>query len=306
MPRMRVEVASRFRHADGTDRVRESLRWFRGNVVSAASVVIILFVVCTALLAPLVSGQEPTTQNLSMRLQPPGLLPGGDPAHPLGTDHLGRDVWSRLVYGSRISLLVALASVVGGGVLGISLGLVSGYFGRFTDTVIMALVDAMLAMPFVLLAVAVVTVIGGGMLNTVMVLIMTGWVVYARVVRSVVLSVREREFVLAARAVGADSLRIISAHIFPNTVNEIVVIVALQVAEMIIAEAALSFMGLGIQPPMPSWGNMIADGRGYITSAWWVVTLPGVAITITVLAINFFGDWLRRKLDPRSRRVVGF
>jgi peptide/nickel transport system permease protein len=303
---MRVEVASSYRHTDWIDRIRKSLGWFRRNVVFVASLVVILLVVCIAVLAPFVSGQEPTTQNLSMRLRPPSFLPGGDPAHPLGTDHLGRDVWSRLVYGSRISLLVALASVGGGGVLGISLGLVSGYFRGYTDTVIMALVDAMLAMPFVLLAVAVVTVIGGGMLNTVMVLIMTGWVVYARVVRSIVLSVREREFVLAARAVGADSLRIIAAHVLPNTVNEIVVIVALQVAEMIIAEAALSFMGLGIQPPMPSWGNMIADGRGYITSAWWVVTLPGLAITITVLAINFFGDWLRRSLDPRSRRVVGF
>jgi peptide/nickel transport system permease protein len=193
---------------------------------------------------------------------------------------------------------VALASVVGSGILGVSSGLISGYFGGFIETAIMGLVDAQLALPFVLLAITIVAVMGSGVLN------ISGWAVYARVVRSVVLSVREREFVLAARSVGASDTRIIFRHILPNTIAAITVIAALQVAQMIIAEAALSFLGLGIQPPAPSWGNMIADGRPYIARAWWLATLPGLAITITVLAINFIGDWLRENLDPRMRERV--
>lgn len=291
-------------YADAGGLVRESLDWLRSNGVFVGSVAVILFVICMAVLAPLLSPHAPTVQDLERRLLPPSLLPGGDAAHPLGTDHLGRDLWSRLCYGSRISVIVAVASVAGSGALGVLLGLISGYFGGFSETAVMGLVDAMLALPFVLLAVAIVTVMGAGLLNTVMVLIITGWAVYARVVRSIVLSLKERDFVLAARSVGASGVRIVFRHIFPNTVGPIVVILALQVGEMIIAEAALSFLGLGIQPPTASWGNMISDGRAYITRAWWLVTLPGVAITVSVVSINFFADWLRRKLDPRFRRMV--
>jgi peptide/nickel transport system permease protein len=302
--RSQVTKVSYLPYSGVLGRARQSLRWLRRNSVFVASVVVILLLVCLAVLAPVITNYDPTTQNLDTRLLHPGFLPGGDRAHPLGSDHLGRDVWSRIAYGSRISLLVALAAVAGAGALGILLGLISGYFGGLMESSIMGLVDAQLALPFVLLAIAIVAVIGPGVLNTVIVLIIAGWVAYARVVRSVVLTVKEREFVLAARSVGASHLRIIFRHILPNAFGAIIVIVALQIAQMIIAEAALSFLGLGIQPPTPSWGNMVSDGRAYITSAWWVVTLPGIAITITALAINFVGDWLRENLDPRTRKRV--
>lgn len=290
----------------GHEIVRRSFfRRSRLDVTLTIGLVVTVLFASIAVFAPVIAAQDPAEQNLEQRLIPPVPMVGSDPLHPLGTDHLGRDVWSRLCYGARISLLVAILAVLGSGVLGVLLGLVAGYFGGFIESTIMGLVDAQLALPFVLVAIALVVILGPSFLNIVAVLVLTGWVAYARVVRSIVLSLKEREFVEASRAVGAGTARILFRHILPNTFGVIVVIATLQVAEMMISEAALSFLGLGIQPPTPSWGNMIADGRTYLARAWWLSTLPGLAITISVIAINFLGDSLRERMDPYSKKRLG-
>jgi peptide/nickel transport system permease protein len=290
-----VAVALAHRPARRRLRLRATdLTFLFGLVVMGAFVL-------AAVLAPLLAGHDPAHQDLESRLLPPLPLAGSEAAYPLGTDQLGRDVWSRIAYGARISLLVAFSAVVGAGTVGVVLGLIAGYAGGKIDGLIMGLVDAQLALPFVLLAIALVLTLGAGLLIIVVVLVISGWVAYARVVRALVLTLKNREFVEAARSIGASHARIIARHIFPNTVSVIVVIAALQVAEMMITEAALSFLGFGIQPPTPSWGNMIADGRTYLARAWWVATLPGISITLCVMAMMFLGDRLRDSLDPRSR-----
>jgi peptide/nickel transport system permease protein len=267
-------------------------------VTFALGLMFAVLFVAVAIFAPFVMPQSPTQQNLEKRLLPPVLLAGSDPQHLLGTDQLGRDMLSRIAFGARISLVVAISAVAGAGAVGVLLGLVAGYAGGKTDGVIMGIVDAQLALPFVLLAIALVITLGAGFSNIVVVLVISGWVAYARVVRAQVLSLKTREFVTASRAVGAGHLRILARHVLPNTISIILVIATLQVAEMMITEASLSFLGFGIQPPTPSWGNMIADGRTYLARAWWVATLPGISITLCVLALNFLSDGLRLKLDP--------
>jgi len=190
-----------------------------------------------------------------------------------------------------------------GGLVGVVLALVAGYFGGRFDSVIMGIVDIQLALPFVILAIGLIAVLGPGLVNLIIVLSISGWVAYCRVVRSTVLSVKEELFVVAAKAIGATDLRIIFQHILPNTVSSIIVLATVQMAQMIMMEAALSFLGLGVQPPTPSWGTIISDGRGYLGRAWWITTLPGIAITMTVLEINFIGDWLRENLDPRLKSL---
>jgi peptide/nickel transport system permease protein len=208
---------------------------------------------------------------------------------------------SRLIYGSRVSLLVGATSVVIAGVVGVVLGLLSGYYGGRVDSVISWLANVQLSFPFILLVIALVAVVGAGLMNVIIVLGFASWVIYQRVVRGEVLAIREREFIEAARVLGARDGRILVRHILPNLLTPLIVIATLQVAQMIIAESALSFLGLGVQPGIPSWGSMLADGRNYLTVAWWVATLPGLAIVVTVLAINVLGDWLRDELDPRLR-----
>jgi peptide/nickel transport system permease protein len=244
-------------------------------------------------LAPL----DPVEQNVIERLTPPVFLPGGTREHVLGTDHLGRDVLSRLVYGARVALVVGITTVLVSGLAGLAIGLVAGYFGGWADTTFMRLLDIQLSMPFMLLALTIIGILGPSLQNIVIVLALTGWVVYARVVRAEILSLRTREFVAACRSLGGSDTRIILRHLLPNVRSSVIVVSTVEVARMMLLESALSFLGLGVRPPTPSWGAMLADGRIYLASAWWLATFPGLAISFTVLAINVMGDWLREFLD---------
>jgi peptide/nickel transport system permease protein len=263
--------------------------------------VVIAAVVAAAALAPLLAVFDPIEQDIAQRLKPPG---GADPegrVHLLGTDHLGRDILARIFFGARIALLVAFSAVAIDGILGLLIGLCAGYFGGRVDDLFMRLADIQLAFPFILLAIAVIGVLGPSLRNIIAVVGVSGWVVYARIVRGEVLSLREREFVHAAIAMGSRHRRVIVRHIVPNAVAPWLVIATLDMARVIILESALSFLGLGVQPPTPTWGGMLADGRVYLSTAWWLATFPGVAILLTVLGINLLGDGLRDMLDPRLK-----
>jgi peptide/nickel transport system permease protein len=267
----------------------------------AVAVLVLLSFVLVALTAPWIAPQDPAAIDVTSRLIPPVWAEGGDPAYLLGTDSLGRDILSRLIYGSRVSALVAVTVVAISGTIGLSLGLFAGYFGGWYDDTIMRAGDILLAFPFLLLAISILAVLGPGLVNVIIVLALWGWVPYARVVRATTLSLREKEFVEAALAIGMRGYGVVFRHILPNTLPSVIVIATLAVSQTILAEAALSFLGLGVNPAVPTWGGMLAEGRTHITRAWWIVTFPGLAITITILSINFFGDWLRDKLDPRLR-----
>ncbi len=264
--------------------------------------VLLLIIVALALLAPVLDLPDPTRGDLRARLAAPtweGIFSPG--AHPLGADEVGRDILSRLLHGSRMTLMVASTAVVLGGIVGTILGILAGYKGGLVDRVLMRLVDIQLAVPLMLLALLVVAALGPSIQNVVLVLALTSWIRYARIIRAQVLSLREREFVQSARAIGASTMRIMFLHILPNVMTPALVVGTLELARIIIMDAALSFLGLGVQPPTPSWGRMLADGRVYLSSAWWTVTFPGLAIVLTVLSVNLFGDWLRDYFDPKTR-----
>jgi peptide/nickel transport system permease protein len=257
--------------------------------------------VFTAVAAPWLSPADPVEQAIGDRLKPPGWADPGGRVHVLGTDHLGRDLLARVVFGARPALLVGFAAVVISGVLGMLAGLLSGYFGGFVDDVLMRVADVQLAFPFILLAIAVIGVLGPSLLTIIAVIGVSSWVVYARVVRGAVLSLREREFVQAALALGGRDGRVVLRHIVPNVFTPWLVVATLDMARVIVIVSALSFLGLGVQPPTPTWGGMLADGRVYISTAWWLATFPGLAILVTVLGINLLGDGLRDTLDPRLK-----
>jgi peptide/nickel transport system permease protein len=256
---------------------------------------VILLVTLAAIGADVLSPYGPATQSLRDRLQPPNLFG----PHILGTDNLGRDVLSRTIFGARVSLTVGIAAAALAGSLGVVLGLLAGYLGGFYDTLVSRLADVQQAIPFLILAIAVAVIVGPSLTNVVLVLAVTTWVSYFRVVRAEVLSVRESLLVDAARVLGASMPRIVVRHVLPNVSGSVIVIGSLMVANMIIFEASLSFLGLGVPPPTPTWGRMVFDGVQYVDSAWWLSFFPGLAIVLTVLAINLVGDWLRDVLDPR-------
>jgi peptide/nickel transport system permease protein len=262
---------------------------------------VVAAVALTAILAPLVSPFDPLEQDIGQRLREPGWQDAHGRVHPLGTDHLGRDILARIIYGSRVALLVGIAAVAISGVLGLMIGLVAGYFGGRVDDFFMRLADIQLAFPFILLAIAIIGVLGPSLQNIIIVIGVSSWVVYARVVRGEVLSIREREFVQAAIALGGRNGRIVLRHVLPNAFTPWLVVATLDMARVIVLESALSFLGLGVQPPTPTWGGMLADGRVYLSTAWWLATFPGLAILVTVLGINLFGDGLRDTLDPRLK-----
>src|SRR5438094_6509873 len=263
---------------------------------------VVVIVLVTAVAAPWLSPFDPIEQDLGdLRLKAPGFRDAGGRVHPLGTDHLGRDLLARVIYGARPALMVGFAAVVISGVIGMMTGLVSGYFGGRVDDVLMRLADIQLAFPFILLAFAVIGVLGPSLKTIIIGIGVSSWVVYARVVRAAVFSLREREFVQAAQALGGRDGRILLHHILPNALTPWLVVATLDMARVIVIESALSFLGLGVQPPTPTWGGMLADGRVYISTAWWLATFPGLAILVTVLGINLFGDGLRDTLDPRLK-----
>jgi peptide/nickel transport system permease protein len=253
----------------------------------------------SAVLAPRLAPWDPARQMLMKRLRPPMWQERGLREHPLGTDHLGRDILSRILHGGRVSLGVGLVAVTLSALIGVTLGLLAGFFGGRADAFIMRVVDVFLAIPYILLAMGVVFALGPSLVNVILVMGATRWVQFARIVRADVLSIREREFVAGARARGNRPLRLLLRHVLPNALTPIIVVATLELAFMIIYESALSFLGLGVQPPTPTWGWMLSDGRNYVATAWWLATLPGLAIMLTVLAVNLLGDWLRDTLDPR-------
>jgi peptide/nickel transport system permease protein len=273
-------------------------RLFRDRMVLIGGS-LVLIMVLGAVLAPVLSPADPLAQRTSNRVKPP-FWETGDLRHPLGTDPVGRDVLSRILYGSRISLMLGIAAVLVSGTVGTLLGLLAGYYERRFGEFVMRLADVQLSFPVILLAISVVAVVGRSLPALVAVLAISGWVVYARTVRGSVLSLKEKEFVEAARALGCGGLRIVLRHLLPNCVAPLLVIATVQMATMIILESGLSFFGLGTQPPTPSWGGMLAEGREYlIAGAWWLTTFPGLAISVTVLGINLLGDGLRDVLDPQ-------
>jgi peptide/nickel transport system permease protein len=267
--------------------------------LGALAFVVALFVMAMA--APLLAPQDPVRQSLRTRLKPPTLEGADGVAHLLGTDHLGRDVLSRVIYGSRVSLLIGFAAVMVGSVIGSTLGIAAGYRRGLLDTIIMTVADAQLAFPFVLLAIGIIAVLGPSFPTLVVVVGLSGWVNYARVLRSQVLVLRSRDFVDAILGLGGSTGRIVLRHILPNILSTLVVIATLELARAIVLEATLSFLGLGIQPPTPSWGGMIQEGREYLDSAWWISTFPGLILMLTSLVVSRLGDWLRDVLDPTLR-----
>ena len=260
---------------------------------------VVSIVLLAAAFAPWVTPFDPLEQDINQRLREPGWQTAEGRVHALGTDHLGRDILARVIFGSRIALVVGLSAVLISGVLGMAIGLVSGYFGGKLDDFFMRLADVQLAFPFILLAIAVIGVLGPSLRNIIIVIGVSSWVVYARVVRGEVLSIREREFVQAAIALGSRDGRVLVRHVLPNAFTPWLVVATLDMARVIVIESALSFLGLGVQPPTPTWGGMLADGRVYLSTAWWLATFPGLAILVTVLGINLLGDGLRDTLDPR-------
>jgi len=266
----------------------------RDNLGAVVAALILLGVLLCIALPGFITPGDPNAIDLTARLLGPGA-----PGHILGTDPLGHDVWRLMVYGARLSILVAVAAVVLSCAIGVTLGLLSGYYGGVVSAIIMRWTDVQLSFPFILLAILVVSLFGGGVSNIILVLAIGGWMDYARVVRSQVLTTRELEYVTAARAIGAGGGRILIRHILPSVVSSIIVLVTLNTSVNILFEAALTFLGLGLSPETPTWGGLLSDGRVYLSTAWWIATFPGVAILLTALAINILGDWLRDTLDPR-------
>ncbi len=266
------------------------------------ALLVVVAVLTMAAMPDLLSGHDPNAQTLRARFLPPFWLERGTLVYPLGTDGLGRDILSRIVHGTRVSLLVAMLALLVGGVVGGSLGLISGYARGWIDIVIMRLADSMLAFPMILLAFLLAVTVGASLWTVVIAVALVIWARFARVIRGEVLSLRERNFVKLARIAGCGTLRILWVHILPNVFNTIVVLLTLQLGWVIIVESSLSFLGAGIPPPTPAWGSMIAEGRASLTRAWWVCTMPGVALMLTVLSFNLIGDWLRDVIDPKLRQ----
>jgi peptide/nickel transport system permease protein len=266
----------------------------------AAGGAFVLALAMVALGAQWIAPQDPTRQSLRGRLSAPTLEGADGRAHVLGTDHLGRDVLSRVIWGARVSLVVGFAAVLVGGLVGAALGVVAGYRGGWTDSVIMTVADAQLAFPFILLAIGIIAVLGPSFPTLVVVIGLSGWMSYARVLRAQVLVLRSREFIDAIHALGGSVARVVARHIVPNILS-LVVIATLELARSIVLEATLSFLGLGVQPPTPSWGGMVHEGREYLDSAWWISTFPGLVLMLTSLVVSRTGDWLRDLLDPTLR-----
>lgn len=279
-------------------------RWMRllwRSKTGLIGFVIVSVALIFAIFAPLIAPYDPNAINPIDMLKPPAFMEGGDMRYLLGTDNLGHDIFSRIVYGARVSMLIGVCSVVVAGIIGTLFGLLAGYYGGILDSVIMRITDAFHAIPRTLLALVAVSMMSGGVVTLIIVIGVTGWITYARLIRSEVLSLKQREFVKAAVTIGVPDRTIILRHILPNVFSSFIVVSTLAVAASILAESSLSFLGLGINPPNVSWGGMLSAGRNYLATNWWVATMPGIALTLTVLGIMFLGNWLRDLLDPYNQ-----
>ncbi|MFE2378953.1 ABC transporter permease [Streptomyces sp. NPDC059398] len=278
------------------------LRALLRNRLAVVALAVLAVMLIAAVFAPLIAPHDPNTQNLLLRLRPPAWQHGGSSAHLLGTDQLGRDMLSRVIYGTRVSLLVGAGAALLAGVIGTAVGLASGYFGGWTDRVLMRLADVQLAFPAILLALAIVGFLGSGLWYVILVLGFTGWVSYARVVRSEVMSLRSRDFITEARAIGVTDRTIMRRHLLPNVMAPLATIATLHIAAAIVAEASLSYLGLGVPKETVTWGSMLSDGQLYLGTSWWLAVFPGAALMITSLAVNITGDALRDVADPKAYR----
>ncbi len=285
-------------------RVRAAVRVLRVFMrYPVLPVLILLVMVVCGVFAPLIAPHDSIRPNYEAIAQPPAWTAKGNSEYLLGTDHLGRDMLTRLIYGARVSLLVVLISTTSGMVIGTFLGLVAGYFGGNIDEFISRIVDIWLAIPFLLVAMIIVILLGQSFTLMLGLLALLAWSPFVRNVRAEVLSLRERDYVANAKIAGASTTRILYKHILPNVLNTITVIASLRVGQLILSESILSYLGVGVPPPTPAWGSMVADGRSYLNTAWWISTLPGIAILLVVMAFNFLGDWIRDRTDPRLRQL---
>jgi peptide/nickel transport system permease protein len=282
---------------------RRMMRSAFGSGIPWLSLAIFALVVIAAIGGEWVAPHDPNGLDLGSAFKPPSWLEGGSLDYLLGTDNLGRDIFSRIIAGARISLEVAVYAIVISGGIGALIGMISGYFGGVVDAVIMRLVDIQMSIPSLALALVIATVLSPSLTTVIVVISITYWTWYARIIRGEILSLKERDYVALARIAGCSTATIFARHLLPNILNTLLVLASLQVGQVIIFEASLSFLGLGIQSPDVSWGLMLADARNYITNAWWAITLPGVAILLTCLSANLIGDWLRDTLDPRRRQL---
>lgn len=277
-------------------------RFIKKNPAGFVGLILVALSVGSALFAQWIVPFNPSEASLSSRLDPPSWQdPTGESKFALGGDQLGRDLLSRIVYGAKISLMVGFFGVLISLVIGTVMGLISGYFGKWMDDFIMRVADIQLAFPFILFAIVVMSVLGTGIWKIIIILGLTYWVGFARLIRGQVISLKEQEFVHAAKAIGGTNFTIIRKHILPNVMSSIFVLGTMYIAEFILLEASLTFLGLGVDPTIPSWGGMLADSRNYITTAWWTAVFPGVAIMLTVLGFNLLGDWLRDRFDPNLK-----
>jgi peptide/nickel transport system permease protein len=263
------------------------------------STVVIVWALVPGLFAPM----DPLEQNLGRYLKPPGYVDTLGKTYWLGTDQQGRDVLSRVIWGSRISLIVGVTTVVVSGLIGVFLGIWAGYKGGWIDAVISRIVDTLFAVPFILLAMSLVAILGPSLQNMILAIALRTWIIYARVVRGEALSLRTQEFIAGAKAMGCGTMRILLLYLLPNVMSSTIVVATLNLGRMIIIESSLSFLGVGVPPPTPTWGGMLAEGRAFLDTAWWIAFFPGVVLMLTVLGTNFIGDWLRDVLDPRLKRL---
>jgi peptide/nickel transport system permease protein len=264
---------------------------------------ILLCFVIAGVFGPIIRPHDPKEMELRLAKRPPFWEERGSTSYFLGTDNLGRDIFSRIISGARVSLQVGFIVVIFAGALGSLVALLSGFLGGRVDAVLMMITDTFLSLPYLLVAIVLAAVLGPSKNNIILILVIMGWAGYARVLRSEVLRIRELDFIRLARVAGCSRIRIMLRHIFPNIVNTLMIMATLQLGVVIIAESSLSFLGLGVPPPDPAWGSMVADGRDYMTSAWWLCLWPGLAILLVVLSCNLLGDWLRIRLDPKFRQL---
>jgi peptide/nickel transport system permease protein len=275
----------------------------RSIINPGISILILIIVVLCALFAPEIAPHAPNKGNLEQQFIVPAWMSGGSGDHLLGTDYFGRDVFSRLIYGARVSILVSASAILISGCFGTLIGLASGYYGGFIDTILMRITDSMWSIPWLVIAIVVAVSLGASMRNTIFVLAFFGWPIYARQIRALSLVIKEHDYVALAKVAGASTLRILTKHFVPNIIPTFLVLATLDVGNIILAEATLSFLGVGVPPPTPSWGSMCSAGQGYIATLWWLPLFPGIAIFITVMAANILGDWVRDYLDPKLRQL---